>query len=142
MPAIIITETQKAYIRTLKDQNFNTHQISIKLGLNYNTVKAFLKRDGYKHVTKGFSEHATNLDDKLKVLKYKSDRVHSKLDALKEGSTIVLGYENRGKLIKKTGTVTAKYPDKFMMRNRHGRLEMVTFADLMVMQMKTCEVAL
>ena len=133
----VMTFDQMVEARRLQG-NMTTNQIAIKLGLNYGTLRAFLYKEGFRTNTKQNTPRATNIDDKIGALAVKLSRTRAKISSIQVGNSITLQFLHKGKPAQKTGTVTTVWPEKFVMRNKKGRLEMITFADLLAMQIK-CE---
>jgi len=73
-------------------------------------------------------------DKKLISLAVNINRAKQQIEKLQKGSKITLTrYEGR-KTQRVSGEVETKYPDKLLIKNRHGRIEMVTLADLLTMK--------
>lgn len=76
----------------------------------------------------------TTSEERFRLLQYRLKKARAKMDNLNVGDSITLLYHEGKRMKQREGVVEVKYPDKLLIRNRHGRLEMITFADLLTMK--------
>jgi hypothetical protein len=70
----------------------------------------------------------------LGSLVIKTKRARQRLESIEPGKVITLSMFEGRRRKTISGTVETKLPDKLLIRNERGRIEMVTFADLLTMR--------
>jgi len=130
-----LSTEQKTEIIQLKDKLHTPLEISRITGLNVNTVKSFINNHSVKdQCIPRRKDYIVNMANTLNALGIKTIRAKERLDKAQLGATILLIYPDGRKMRQKGGVIIAKYPDKLVTRNKLGRVEMITLADLITMK--------
>jgi hypothetical protein len=115
-------------------------QIADKFGCGRTQVRKYCPR---QNKVKGLSETKLGENcpkvsriapDTLDKLAERTILTRRRMELISVGGRVTLERGEGRKLKRITGKVVTKYPDKLLLRNRKGRLEMVTFADMLTMR--------
>jgi len=125
----ILTLAEKLCIDQLAATGMPITKISVEVGIKYSIIQNYLRKANGAVRSYSFCTEATY--EKLAVKLNRADKI---IKTVQLGGTIILQRGESRTLRQISGTVETKYPDKLIIRNRRGRVQMITLADLMDMR--------